>query len=172
MRHRIILPIVSTLALGSAARLGAQEQALEGHVNWSRTTQTHQNSWGAGAQYQLTFGATHDPLRLGASLGGDYQKQENGGPSQFNVSTDVTVQPGGSGAVTPYVGGSVGANWMSGSGAPSGTKLGLNYIVGAQVKPDPKGPIALRFEVRPGYVRTQEHAITFRLGVSSSIGGS
>jgi hypothetical protein len=165
MRH---LAIAALLA-AAAAPLGAQQQAIEGHANWSRTTQTHQNSWGGGAQYQVTWGAKKDPVQVATSAALDYQKQENGGPSQTSTSVDVTLQPGGGGSVTPYVGGSVGANWLSGGGAPSATELGLQYVVGVQVKPEPSGPLGLQLQVRPGYVRTQEHAITFRLGVSYSL---
>ena len=156
----------------TAGTLGAQEKSIEGHATWARTTQTHQNAWGAGAQFQLTWGQKTDPVQLGTSLAGDYQKQENGGPSQTSGSIDVTLQPGGGGSFTPYAGGSVSENWLSGGGAPSGAKLGLQYLVGAQFKPEPQGRVALRLELRPGYVRTQEHTVTVRFGVSSSLGRS
>lgn len=170
MHHRILGVCVAVAV--AAGTLGAQEKAIEGHANWARTTQTHQNSWGGGAQFQLTWGQKTDPVQLGTSLAADYQKQENGGPSQTSGSLDVTLQPGGGGAVTPYAGGSVSENWLSGGGAPSGAKLGLQYVVGAQIKPESKGPLALRLEVRPGYVHTQEHSITYSLGLSASLGGS
>jgi hypothetical protein len=79
------------------------------------------------------------------------------------------VQPGGQSAITPYAGGSISANWLSGGGAPSGTQLGLQYIVGLQFKPEAQGPLALKLEVRPGYVKTQEHSVTGRLGVDWSM---
>lgn len=47
--------------------------------------------------------------------------------------------------------------------------LGLEYIVGLQFKPESQTPLTLKFEVRPGYVKTQEHSITWRFGVDWSI---
>ena len=163
------LAMLAAFAAVAGAPLGAQQSSVEAHANFARTTQTHLSSWGGGTQYQLLFGGTQQPVQLGSSLGVDYQKQEKGGPSETSGALDVTAQPGGDSPVTPYVGGSVSENWLSGGGAPSGAKLGLEYIIGAQVKLEPKGPLSLHAEVRPGYVRTQEHSISYRLGVAMSI---
>jgi hypothetical protein len=169
MRH-VPLALSAALLLPCAAgRLAAQQQQVEAHASWARTTQSNQNSWGGGAQYQVTWGAKTAPVQVGTSVAGDYMKQEHGGPSQTSASLDVTLQPGGGGALTPYAGGSVSENWLSGGGAPSGAKLGLQYIVGVQWKPAPKGPLALQLQLRPGYVHTQEHSVTLRLGLSSSV---
>ena len=159
------------VALGACivAPCRAQSWQADGHANYSRTTQSHQNSWGGGASLQATWGAQQQPVQLGTSAGVDYEEQENGGPKQFNVSYEMTVQPGGNLTLTPYVGGSVSANWLSGDGAPSGAKLGLQYIVGAQLKPERQGPLAIKLELRPGYVQTQEHTVSGRLGVAFSM---
>jgi hypothetical protein len=144
----------------------AQQSSVEGHASYARTTQTHQSSWGAGAQYQMVWGAKNAPVQLGTSLGGDWMQQENSGPTTWSLSYDATLQPGGGGSITPYAGGSISANWLSGGGAPSGAQLGLEYILGVQLKPEAQGPLSLKFEVRPGYVKTQEHTVTGRFGVS------
>ena len=164
--QRWIVPITMALIAGP---LGAQQWQGEVHGNYARTTTSHANSWGAGAQAAATWGAKKAPVQLVTSLAGDWQKQENGGPSQWTLGYDATVQPGGQSAITPYAGGGISANWLSGGGAPSGTLLGLQYIVGLQFKPEAQGPLSLKLEVRPGYVKTQEHTVTGRLGVDWSM---
>lgn len=167
MRTLTILGLAAVAA--AAVPCSAQQRQIEGHANYANTVQSHQNSWGAGASYQLTWGGQSAAVQLGTSLAADYQKQENGGMSQTSASYDMTLQPGGNSTVTPYVGGSVGANWLSGPGAPSGAQLGLQYILGAALKLERQAPLAVRLEVRPGYVKTQEHTVTGRLGVSLSM---
>jgi hypothetical protein len=147
----------------------AQQWQAEVHGNYARTTQSHANSWGTGVQVASTWGAKRAPVQLVTSLAGDWQKQENNGPSQWSLGYDATVQPGGQSAFTPYAGGGISANWLRGSGAPSGTLLGLQYIVGLLVKPEAQSQLTLKFEVRPGYVKTQEHSVTGRFGVDWSI---
>ncbi|HET7457604.1 MAG TPA: outer membrane beta-barrel protein [Gemmatimonadaceae bacterium] len=169
MRHDTIIAAAALLcatAVGRAA--GAQESSIEGHANYARTTQTHLDSWGAGAQYGLTFGSKHKP-QLATSLGVDYTKQEKSGPQQINGSLDASVQVPVSPMFAPYVGGSVGVNRTTGGGQPASTEPGFQYIVGAQLEPDPQSPIALHAEVRPGYVRGQEHAVTYRFGIAFSL---
>ena len=169
MRHSrpLRLALVAAVAAG-AARAEAQERQIEAHGDFARTTHSHERAWGGGAQLQLTWGREEQPVRLGTSLGADYQKAEHGGSSQTSASLDLTLQPGGGGRLTPYAGGSVSANRLAGGGSPSATELGLQLIAGAQLKLDPRGAVALRADVRPGYVRTQEHQVTIQFGVSSS----
>src|SRR4051812_47934009 len=155
--------------LGIAAPAGAQQWTAEGHGSYARTTQTHTSSWGLGTMLQATWGAQTAPVQLGTSLGFDWMKQESGGPNTYSVTYDATLQPGGNSTVTPYAGGEVSANWLRGGGAPSGTQLGLQYIVGVQLKPSKQSKTSFRFEVRPGYIKTQEHSITWRLGVAQSL---
>jgi hypothetical protein len=147
----------------------AQHWQGELHPSVSRTTQTHQDSWGGGAQIQATFGSKTLPVQLAMSLGGDGMKQQNDGPTQRSVGYDVTLQSGGSSALTPYAGGSVSANWLSGTGAPSGTLAGFEYLFGLQVKPKPTSPMAFKLEIRSGYVNTQEHTVTGRIGILHSL---
>ena len=161
--------IVSVTMLLVAAPLGAQQWQAEAHGNYARTTTSHANSWGAGAQVAATLGAKSAPAQLVTSLAGDWQEQENNGPTQWTLGYDATVQPGGQRLLTPYAGGSISANWLSGGGAPNGTQLGLQYILGLLLKPEKQGAITLKFEVRPGYVKTQEHSVTGRFGVDWSI---
>ena len=149
--------------------LGAQQWQGEAHGNYARTTTTHANSWGAGLQVAATLGAKNAPAQLVTSLGGDWQRQENNGPTQWTLGYDATVQPGGQHMLTPYAGGGISANWLSGGGAPSGTLPGLQYILGLQLKPEQQGALTLKLELRPGYVKTQEHSITGRFGVDWSI---
>jgi hypothetical protein len=66
----------------------------------------------------VTFGASSAPLWLGASVGPDDGTQEHSSPSSTSLSLDLTLQPGGSGAVTPYPGGSVGSYWSGGGAKP------------------------------------------------------
>ena len=159
---------ITVLSLLLATTAHAQEWGVEGHANYSRTTTTHQSSWGVGAQLMGTFGGTSAPVNLSTSLGADWLKQEHSGPSTTSVSYDATIQPGGSSAITPYAGGSVSANWVS-DNAPKGALLGLEYILGVQFKPESQGPLTLRLELRPGYVHTQEHSIAGRFGLAYSL---
>jgi hypothetical protein len=159
--------MVAALVLG-ASTLHAQEKQIEIHGNYVRTTQSHSNSWGGGAQYGMTLGSKEQAVRVSPSLGADWTQQENSGPSTTSVGLDVNFQPGGNSPFTPYVGGSVSANWVS-ENAPSGALLGLEYMAGAYYKLEAQGPISLHAEVRSGYVRTQEHQITGRFGVAFSI---
>jgi opacity protein-like surface antigen len=163
--------LMLTVAALSVAASAAEAQQWQGevHGNYARTTQTHANSWGAGAQMASTWGAKKAPVQLVTSLAGDWQQQENSGPSQWTLGYDATIQPGGQSAFTPYAGGSISANWLRGGGAPDGTLLGLQYIIGLQVKPEAQSAMTLKFEVRPGYVRTQEHSVTGRFGVDWSM---
>jgi hypothetical protein len=150
----------------TAAPLHAQDRSADLHLDYSRTTQTHQNSWGAGAALQLTWGSSTAPAKLNTSFGADYMKQENGGPSQTSVSTDVTLQPGGSSAFTPYAGGSASANWSGGSASQwSGARLGLETLAGFQFKVSEDANISWKAEERFGYVRGQEHALATRVGM-------
>jgi hypothetical protein len=156
----------AVIALGRPAR--AQESQLEAHANYQRTTVSHANAWGAGAQYQVTLGAKQQPVRLSPSIGADWTQQESSGPSTTSVGLDVHVQPGGDSPLTPYVGGSVSANWVS-KNAPGGALLGLEYMAGVYYKLESQGSVSLHAEVRTGYVRTQEHQVTGRLGVAFSL---
>jgi hypothetical protein len=161
--HKIIL--ISALFTVPCA---AQDISVEGHANYSGTIHSHEESWGAGGSLQALWGATNAPIRLGTSIGPDWQKPR-AGPSQWSASLDGTLQPGGSSAVTPYAGGSVSANWFSGANALSGTKVGYQGIFGVQIKPERQSPVAYKIEARWGYVETQEHSISARAGVSFSM---
>ena len=150
----------------TAGIAGAQERNLDLHLDYARGTSSHANSWGAGAAAQLTWGGNSAPAKVSTSLGADYTKQENSGPSQTSVSLDVTAQPGGSSALTPYAGGSTSANWSGGDAKQwNGAKLGLEVLGGLQFKPSPNSNLAWKAEERFGYVRGQEHTLSTRLGV-------
>lgn len=162
--------LIVTTGLLLCARLAhGQSWEAEGHGSYSRTTQSHQNSWGAGAQLAGTWGGKSAPVQLGMSVGGDWLTQENNGPTQWSISWEPTLQPGGQHALTPYAGGSFSANWLSGNNSPNGALLGLEMIFGVQFKPEAQGPLSMRLEVRPGYVRTQEHSVDWRFGMSWSL---
>lgn len=157
------------IALATPALLQAQDQRqVDVHANYSRATQTETNSWGAGTQVQLVWGSSSAPVKLGTSLGGDFLKQEAGGPTQVNTSLDGVVQLGTGGAVTPYAGGSGGANWSVGDDAQwSGARVGLEAIAGLSVSLGPSGSSpSVKAEERFGYVHGQEHALGTRLGVA------
>jgi hypothetical protein len=163
------LTVITSIVVATPARAQSQRQP-ELHANFSRTTQTKTNSWGAGTQLQLVWGASSAPVLLGTSFGADYLKQEGGGPSQWNASMDAVLQPGGNSAVTPYAGGSVGSNWSTGDGAQwSGARLGLEVIGGAQVKLGPGTHVpTIKAEERFGYVNGQEHTLATRIGFAVS----
>jgi hypothetical protein len=150
----------------TAAPAAAQQSVGDVHADYVRGTVSKSNAWGAGAQYQLTFGGKHAPLQLNTSLGLDWVKQDNNGPSQTSLSYDATTQPGGSGSFLPYVGGSVSANWSGGSNKQwDGAKLGLEAVAGLQVKLGLNG-VAWKVEERYGYVREQaDHTLTTRVGI-------
>jgi hypothetical protein len=172
-RHSFIRLWITALSLGGLAvafpvRASAQTQ-LDVHGSWARGTATHANSWGAGAGIQGTIAGKSSVIALTASPSFDYMKQEKGGPSQESVTLDLALQPGGSGTVTPYVGGSAGANWSSGSNKQwDGTKLGLETFGGVQLKVGTSA-LSLKGEERFGYVRGQEHVLTTRFGVLISM---
>ena len=157
-------------ALGPAAA-AAQQSNVDGHANYQRTTVSHQTSWGAGATYGLTFGGQNAPVKLNSTVGGDYTKQESGDQKQLSASFDATLQLSAGPLLTPYAGGSVSANWLDGSGMKfgDGAKLGLQYIIGTQLKFQKDAPYSLVADVRPGYVRGQQHSNTVRFGVQFSM---
>jgi hypothetical protein len=161
--------LTSALGVLVASACQAQEWSAEGHGEYARTTQTHQSAWGAGVSIESLWGATHAAVRLGTSLGGDVQKERGDAPTQWSVSYDATLEPRGGAAVTPYIGGSVSANWLAGSNATDGALLGLQYIAGIELKPSAKSATSVKLELRPGYVRTQEHSLTWRAGLSFSL---
>jgi hypothetical protein len=164
---RIAFTCVGLLLPGS--RAVAQQQSVEAHGNYARALTSKSNSWGAGANYEVTWGANSAPIRLATSLGPDYTKQAGDGPSQTSVSVDASLQPGGGGAVTPYAGGSVSENWSSGNNRQwTGAKVGVEVIAGVQVKLGANSKLSAKGEERYGYVNGQEHTMTTRLGLSAS----
>ena len=156
--------VVLAVAASSPATAFAQETQLDLHGNYSTGTSTHTRAWGAGVAAQSTFGGKSAPIKASLSPGFDYLKQEKGGPSQSTVSLDASLQPGGSSTVTPYAGMSASSNWSGGSGKMwQGAKLGLEAIGGAQFKLGASGA-SVKAEERFGYVKSQEHTLTTRLG--------
>jgi hypothetical protein len=167
MRH--IFVGASLAAALAATPAAAQQMQADLHGNYARGEQTHANAWGAGGQLQATWGAQSAPVKVATSGALDYTKQDNGGPSQTSLSTDVTLQPGGGGSLIPYAGGSIGANWSGGDQKQwTGAKLGLETLAGLQIKTAAMGPISWKAEERFGYVRGQEHTLTTRVGVVAS----
>jgi hypothetical protein len=164
---RLVMTVGALLAIAPAA--SAQQWSGEVHGSYARTTHSHVNSWGAGVQVQALWGKTTAPVQIGTSLAGDWQRQENNGPDQWSIGYDLTAQPGGQHMFTPYAGGGISANWQHGNGSTSGAELGLQYIIGVQVKPEAESELLLKLELRPGYVKTQEHSLTVRFGVDWSI---
>ena len=155
----------AALAAALAAPAAAQQRQGDLHANYTRGTATHSTSRGAGANFQLTWGGQRAPVTMGTAAGVDYLK-ESGGPSQWNLAYDGTVQVGHA-DLTPYAGGSASANWSTGRGAQwSGARLGLEGIGGLQVKLS--GALAVKAEERFGYVRGEEHALTTRVGVATN----
>jgi hypothetical protein len=152
----------------TASSAAAQQSLVEAHASYVRTTQSHSNSWGAGAQLNTNWGSKQAPVQFSTSEGIDWTKQEDDGPSTTSLGLDVNIQPGGGGVITPYAGGSVSANWVS-KNAPDGALLGLEYLAGVYYKLEAQGKLSLHAEVRSGYVRTQEHTVTGRFGVAFSI---
>ena len=164
---RVVVVLCAVVA--GAQTAGAQQWQGEVHANYARTTQSHLNSWGAGVQVQALWGKSSAPVQLGTSVAGDWQRQENNGPDQWSLGFDATVQPGGQHMLTPYAGGGISANWLRSNGSSSDALLGLQYIVGVSIKPEAQSALQLKLELRPGYVKTQEHSITARFGVDWSI---
>ena len=109
--------------------------------------------------------------RLRARAGRYLARRRRAAPrGRWNASLDAVAQVGG-GALTPYVGGSVGANWSTGDEAQSsGARGGLETMAGVQVKlgASDKAP-SLKLEERFGYVRGQEHALGTRIGLVLSL---
>jgi hypothetical protein len=163
--ERFVCRCVALLvAVSIGSRADAQETQLDLHGSFAVGTTSHSRSWGAGAAAQVTFGSSASPVKVSASPGFDYMKQEDGGPSQEILSLDVSLQPGGSSTITPYLGGSASANWSSGTGKQwAGSKLGLETMGGLQIKAG--DTVTLKAEERFGYVKGQEHTLTTRVGV-------
>lgn len=162
-----LVAVAALFAMGKAA--AAQQWIGEVHGTYARTTQSHLQSWGAAVRIAAAWGKTAAPVQIGTALTGDWQRQENSGPDQWSLGYDLTAQPGGQHMLTPYVGGSVSANWLHANGSTSRAELGLQYIVGIAVKPEAESQLLLKLELRPGYVRTQEHSLTVRFGVAWSM---
>jgi hypothetical protein len=157
------------VAVAPASVALAQQTSAEVHGNYVRALSSHSNAWGAGANYQVTWGSEKAPLRLATSVGPDYTKQQGSDQSQASLSFDATLQPGGGGAATPYAGGSVSENWRAGAQRQwSGGKVGTEVVAGVQVKIGNGGRLSAKGEERYGYVNGQEHTATTRLGVSMS----
>ena len=168
MRHILVgTSFLATVLLATPA--AAQEMQGDVHGNYARGTQSHANSWGAGAQVQATWGGKSAPVKLGTSAGVDYTKQEKSGPSQTSLGADVTLQPGGSGSLVPYAGGSISSNWSGGDAKQwTGAKMGHEKLAGVQIKSSALGSISWKAEERFGYVRGQEHTLATRVGVVMS----
>lgn len=167
--QRSTLCIMTALALAIVGRsAGAQESQVEFHGNYVPGSGSSSTAWGGGAQYQVTLGSKEQAVQLSPSLGVDWTKGEESGPSTTSVGLDVNVQPGGDSPLTPYAGGSVSANWVS-EDAPKGTLLGLEYMGGVYYKLESQGSLSLHLEVRRGYIRTQPHQTTGRFGVALSL---
>jgi len=173
MREMTTMMRIGVAALALALMAGgaaAQQTQGEVHANYQRGTATHMNAWGVGGLVQETLGASKAPVRVSLTLGPDYLKQENGGPSAASVSVDATLQPGGGGAVTPYAGGSVSSNWSFGDNRQyEGARLGTEAVGGVQVKLDALGSLVTKLEERFGYVNGQEHTLTTRFGFLMSL---
>jgi hypothetical protein len=166
---RTALPaaLLAAAALGRVA--SAQQPSVELHSIYQRTNDSHQSSYGGGGDYGLSFG--HGAVQLSTDAGVDYQAQEGDGQQQLGGSLDAAVQfGGGSAALTPYVGGSVSANWLAGGDRAfgDGPLLGLEYVVGIGVPLDRRGQTSLHVELRPGYVHTQAHYVSGQIGISTS----
>jgi hypothetical protein len=154
------------------AALSAQSQRqLDVHGNYSRGTTSDANSWGAGTQVQLVWGASKAPVKLGTSLGGDFLRPQSGGPNQWSTSLDGVVQAGSGGTLTPYAGASVSATWSTGPGAMwSGARHGLETMAGVQVKLGAASDApSLKLEERFGYIRGQEHSLSTHVGIVMSL---
>jgi hypothetical protein len=160
------LGILALISATTALAAGAQEKAVDVHADYARGTQSHLNSWGAGAALQLTWGGSTAPFKLNTSPGFDYTKQQSSGPATSSAGLDVTIQPGGNSSLTPYAGGSISENWSSGSAkAWSGGEHGLEAIGGLQYKPSPSSSLSWKLEERYGYIYDQEHTLATRAGV-------
>jgi hypothetical protein len=145
------------------------QQSVEAHGNYVRALSSHSNAWGAGGNYQITWGAQSAPVRIATSIGPDYTKQQGSDQSQTSLSVDATLQPGGGGSVTPYAGGSISENWSGGDRRQwSGAKAGTEVLAGLQVKLRSGSKTSVKGEERYGYVNGQEHTATTRVGLSIS----
>ena len=161
--------LVAALLAAAAGTAGAQQAQAELHAIYQRANESHQSSYGGGGEYGLGFGS--GPVQLSTDVGLDYQAQEGGGQQQLGASLDAALQFGASEALlSPYLGGGVSANWLSGSGQAfgDGPQLGLEYIVGLGVQLSRRAGTRLNLELRPGYVRTQEHYLSGLAGISTS----
>ena len=158
--------LVAIVLLGGLAPRGTAQQAqFDLHGDYVVGTSTHAKSWGGGLGVQATFGGKSSPININLSPSIDYVKQQHGGPSQTSLTADVSIQPGGGGSFTPYVGVSAGSNWSGGDAKQwNGDRLGLEVLGGAQIKLGSSRASA-KAEERFGYVDGQEHTLTTRLGV-------
>jgi hypothetical protein len=163
--------IIATIgAFTFAGVVSAQQPSLEIRGDYSRGTTTHTNAWGGGGSLQLTFGSSSAPIKMSTSVGGDYLKQEKGGPGIASASIDVTFQPGGNMSLIPYAGGSAGLNWSTGDNKQwSDAKAGYDVIGGLILKLASVPSVQWKAEERFGYVNREEHTLQTRLGVIFSL---
>jgi hypothetical protein len=150
--------------------LTAQQLSGDLHGDYSRGLQTHSNAWGGGAALEATWGGSSAPINLNTSIGGDYVKQTKGGPATATASIDITAQPGGNSAITPYVGGSVGQNWSTGDAKQwEGAKTGYEAVGGIVLKLSSLPSISWKAEERYGYINREEHTLATRVGILISM---
>lgn len=165
-----------TAVLGGAPRAAAaQSSEFELHGIFERATTGATNAGGGGVNVGLGFRLS-PAAELSTELGFDdvvlvpqnrLPGERNG--KQLSGAFEATVVFGAEEArLTPYTGASLTSNWVSNRDRriSDGALFGLEYILGLAYRLREAGHTRLRVEVRPGYVRTQEHTVQARLGVS------
>jgi hypothetical protein len=166
--HKFKLAFLMTMAMAGVA--AAQQPSVDLHADYARGTMTHSNSWGGGAALQLTFGGSTAPIQVNTSLAGDYLKQSQGGPGTAILGYDLTFQPGGNNAITPYAGAGASLNWSTGDNKSwEGAKAGYDAIGGLQLTFSFLPSIKWKVEERFGYINKEEHTLQTRAGILISM---
>lgn len=156
---------VSLICLVLSSRAGAQ-QAADAHIGYTTTTQTHTVSFGIGGAIESIVDLV-PVVDFALTVGADYERVRGLGPGRGSVSLDVTIQPQReTTGFVPYLGGGVSANWSGGQQSEwSGSRPGVDAIVGLKFSFLASETIAGRIEQRFGYVQGLEHHQTTRLGL-------
>ena len=123
------------------------------------------SSFGVGGD--IGFIVPRNPFGIWGAIGGEYQREREGGPGRGRVSAELRILTAQSQWwLIPFVGGSISANRSGGTLSEwPGTRTGLDALAGVLYVASERSTIALSVQERFGYVVGQPHAFATEVGV-------
>ena len=120
-----------------------------------------------GGAADIGYMAAYGPLGVWGAIGGEYQRQREGGPGRGRVSGDLRFLPVRfQTSLVPFVGGSVSANRSGGKLSEwTGTRTGLDVLAGLLYSSSDKSVVGISAQERFGYVRGMPHAFATEVGI-------